>query len=79
MSQCKSRDLGPDRSRCNDQECPAWEGGCARAEEWKGKLRFTWLPVGKRRKGAASCPRRIDPVTMREARKTSSAEGVVDV
>jgi hypothetical protein len=31
-------------------------------------MRFTWLPVGKRRKGAASCPRRIDPVTLKEGR-----------
>ena len=42
-------------------------------------MRFTWLPVGKRRKGASSCPQRIDPVTLREVRQNTPAEGIVDV
>nr|WP_321513110.1 hypothetical protein [uncultured Pseudodesulfovibrio sp.] len=74
MSAYKSRDLGPDRSRCNDRECPLWDAGCARAEEWLGEMRFTWLPVGKRRKGATRCSRQIDPKTMREAGRNAPVE-----
>ena len=59
----KSRDLGPDRSRCSDEECPSWKSDCARAEHQKGELRFTWLAL-KRRTGAKNCSRRIDPVTL---------------
>jgi len=62
-SEIKSRDLGPDRSRCADEECPSWMSDCARAEHQKGKLRFTWLAL-KRRTGARDCSRRIDPVTL---------------
>jgi len=66
MARLKSRDLGPDRSRCNDYECPQWENGCVRAEEHLGVGRFNWLRP-RRAKKAQACVKRIDPVTMLEA------------
>jgi hypothetical protein len=62
----KSRDLGPDRSRCADYECPCWEAGCARAEHQLGLGRYTWLPLARPEK-ARWCKRRIDPVTLGES------------
>lgn len=76
MSQCKSRDLGPDRSRCNDYDCPQWKSGCARAEEHLGLARFNWLRP-RRAKRAAYCKKRIDPVTLRGESKPG--HGIVDL
>ncbi|WP_285906761.1 hypothetical protein [Pseudodesulfovibrio pelocollis] len=65
--QARSRDLGPDRARCADYDCPAWEAGCARAETQLGLGRYCWLPLTRPR-GAKECRRRIDPVTLKEGR-----------
>lgn len=62
----KSRDLGPERSRCADESCPQWQSGCARAEHQEGRGEFLWLAVGQRYHEAKRCKRHIDPVTMEE-------------
>ncbi|MBI9080251.1 MAG: hypothetical protein JEY79_11000 [Pseudodesulfovibrio sp.] len=65
MNNFKSRDLAPERSRCNDYDCPQWESGCARAEHQLGIGRFLWLRPRRANK-ATSCVKRIDPVMMSE-------------
>jgi hypothetical protein len=64
----KSKDLAPDRLRCQDYDCPSWPSDCARAEAWTGQGRFTWLPLCTRRAKARKCHMRIDPVTLEEGK-----------
>lgn len=63
VARTKSRDLGPERARCADYDCPSWEAGCARAEYQLGLGTFRWLAL-TRPQGARRCKRRIDPRTM---------------
>lgn len=64
--QYKSRDLGPERNRCADMDCPQWESNCARAEHQEGRGEFLWLAVGQRPYEVEKCKRHIDPETMKE-------------